>query len=427
MTKVHPFSEILQVSQPFTRDRLTWLAYAMLAYFAYLQASLGSILPFLRAELHLDYALVAWHFSAFGTGMILAGLVADQLIRRFGLARIFWGGGIGMACGGILIILGQQPWMTLLGALVMALPGTLLLVAIQSILANRHRERLNIALAESNLGASVGAGFSALCVGGFAQLGMGWRSALIVPILAIIALTTWGRQETPGDTPQALRINPDLSTSHTASQRTKTSMSLTASQTRRSDARRSLPPVFWANWLAVILLVSVEWSLTFWAASFLQSKLHIDAGSAATLLALYLLSTMSGRLIGSRLTRIFGGPWLLVSAIGVNLLGFSSFWLASNPLLVIAGLLLMGLGAANLWPQSITLAFAAAPQQAEQASASVSLAGGLAICVAPLLLGTLANITSLTIAYSIVPCLLITALIVIMVATVWGSFSAKAE
>ena len=35
----------------FHRDRLTWLLYAMLAWFAYLQAAPGLIVPRLRDEL----------------------------------------------------------------------------------------------------------------------------------------------------------------------------------------------------------------------------------------------------------------------------------------------------------------------------------------------------------------------------------------
>ena len=402
MTKEHPSKEMIQGKQPFTRDRLTWLAYGMLAYFAYLEASLGSVLPFIRAELHLDYALVAWHFSVFGAGMIVAGLTADQLIRRFGRANAFWGGGIGMAFGSLLLILGQQPWMTLLGALIMGLPGTLLLVTIQSILADRHREQQGIALTEANLGASIGAGLSALCVGGLAQLGLGWRGGLIVPILALVALAVVGKRE---------RVNSKLLNNEET----------VAPGEQRQEVRRPLSFIFWVNWLAVVLLVSVEWCMTYWAASFLQSKLHIDAGSAATLLAFYLLSTIGGRLIGSRLTRVVTGPLLLFIAIGVTLLGFLSFWLATAPLLVIGGLLFAGIGSANLWPQSIAQAFAIAPKQADQASASVSFAAGIAICAAPLLLGTLANITSLSIAYGIVPFLLLLALVVSVIATSMGN------
>jgi fucose permease len=183
---------------------------------------------------------------------------------------------------------------------------------------------------------------------------------------------------------------------------------------------QSLPVLFWIAWLVVVLVVSAEWCMTFWGASFLQSKLHLDAGSAATLLALYLLSTIAGRFIGSRLTRVVTGPLLLLLALGVTLLGFSFFWLAPVALLTTGGLLVTGLGVSNLWPQAIACAFATAPQQPDRASAKVSLGAGLAISLAPLLLGTLANTTGLKVAYGIVPCLLITALVMNGFAVIWS-------
>ena len=41
----------------FTRDRFTWLAYLALAYFAYVQATLGPLMPFLRDELGMSYTV----------------------------------------------------------------------------------------------------------------------------------------------------------------------------------------------------------------------------------------------------------------------------------------------------------------------------------------------------------------------------------
>lgn len=55
-----------------------------------------------------------------------------------------------MALGGLLIALGHQVWMTLVGAFAMGSFGTLLLVGIQAVLADRHEERQGIALSKAN-------------------------------------------------------------------------------------------------------------------------------------------------------------------------------------------------------------------------------------------------------------------------------------
>ncbi|MEP7291141.1 MAG: hypothetical protein ABI835_05130 [Chloroflexota bacterium] len=77
----------------FIRDRFTWLAYLMLAYYAYMISALGPLMPFLRVELNLSYSVAALHLSAFAVGMILAGLTADRAVRRA------WGGG--SCCGAV--------------------------------------------------------------------------------------------------------------------------------------------------------------------------------------------------------------------------------------------------------------------------------------------------------------------------------------
>jgi fucose permease len=93
----------------------------MLAYYAYLQATLGPLIPFLRDELHINYTVSAFYISAFALGMILAGLTADRAAQRFGRPLLFWGGGAGMAVGAVLLILGHTPFTTVASTFLMPL------------------------------------------------------------------------------------------------------------------------------------------------------------------------------------------------------------------------------------------------------------------------------------------------------------------
>jgi len=68
----------------FRRDRLTWLAYALLAWFAYLQAAPGLVVPHLRDELDIGYTTGGLHVAAFAGGSILAGFTATGLERALG-------------------------------------------------------------------------------------------------------------------------------------------------------------------------------------------------------------------------------------------------------------------------------------------------------------------------------------------------------
>lgn len=53
-------------------------------------------MPALREELGLSYTVASLHFSAFAAGMILAGLVGDRIVRRYGRATVFWTGAAGL-------------------------------------------------------------------------------------------------------------------------------------------------------------------------------------------------------------------------------------------------------------------------------------------------------------------------------------------
>ncbi|MCB0021993.1 MAG: MFS transporter, partial [Caldilinea sp.] len=144
--------------QTFTRDRFTWLAYALLGYFAYFQAAPGPLMPFIRGELNLSYAAGGLHLSAFALGMIGGGLSAPRLASRWGRRAVLWGGAIGMGLGALLFVAGRHPAVTIAGTLVMGGVGTLLLVMIQATLSDRHGAQRATAITESNMLAILCAG-----------------------------------------------------------------------------------------------------------------------------------------------------------------------------------------------------------------------------------------------------------------------------
>lgn len=166
-------------SPAFVRDRFTWLAYGMLAYYAYLQTSLGPVMPFLRDELELSYTAGGLHFSAMALGMVMAGLSVDRVVRRWGRRTTFWTGGAGMAAGALAVALGPHPALTVGGSWIMGYLGTFVMALVQSSLADRHGPRRAVALTEANVGASLVVALCPLLVGGFQRAGIGWQGALI--------------------------------------------------------------------------------------------------------------------------------------------------------------------------------------------------------------------------------------------------------
>src|SRR5215217_4602122 len=92
----------------FRRDRLTWLAYIVLAWFAYLQAAPGLVIVHLRDELHVGYSTGGLHVTAFAVGGMVAGILSARLERALGRRALFWaaaavmsGGAVGLTAGRI--------------------------------------------------------------------------------------------------------------------------------------------------------------------------------------------------------------------------------------------------------------------------------------------------------------------------------------
>jgi fucose permease len=364
------------VPTSFVRDRLTWMAYFLLAYYAYTQAALGPLMPFLRSELSLSYTLAGLHLSAFALGMIGAGLTTDRLAQRWGRWAIFWGGGLGMALGALGLTLGHQAALTIASIFGMGYLGTLLLVLIQTTLSDRHGEQRVIALTESNVGSAFAAMLAPVAVGSFERWGLGWRGALALAVLAFAWLALrYHREPLPAAKPAAARFQAP---------------------------RQSLPLVFWAYWLVIYLGVSIEWCLIFWGADFLEKVIGLSQVNAATMMSVFFVAMVVGRFVGSRLSRLVPSASLLLIAIGITVIGFPIFWLARFAPLNLAGLFVAGLGVANLFPLTLSLALGVAPAQADAASARVSLAGGLAILVAPLALGWVADQGGIQNAYGLV-------------------------
>ncbi|MFN2222727.1 MAG: MFS transporter [Chloroflexota bacterium] len=365
-----------QPTTSFSRDRFTWLAYLMLAYFAFYQSSIGPIMPFLRDELNLTYTVGGYHFSAFALGAFLAGLSGERFAKRFGRRKVFWGGAVGMTAGALWLVLADQVSQTIAAALLMGFLGTLLLVIIQASLSDHHGNSRAIALTESNVGASMAAGLAPLLIGAATRLGFGWRAAILAGVLALIALGLRYRQQPIPEAPITVVEN--------------------------EGRPRQLPRLYWAYWLVMTLGVAIEWSLVFWGADFLNSVVGLSRTNAVTLMSVFFLAMVSGRFAGSRLTRRMPAANLLLLALAVALLGFLLYWLAVIPAANVIGLFVAGLGVANLFPLTLSVATSVAAEQANRASARMSMGGGLAVLIVPLVLGWTADRIGLKDAFAIV-------------------------
>ncbi len=371
----------------FERTRFTWANYWALGYFSFLQSVLGPIMPFLRSDLRLSYTVASLHFSAFAFGGVLMGSLGERISGRWGRTVAFWGGAAGMAAGTLALVFSRNAVGTILGAFTMGFLGVLLLVTIQAILADRHGRWRAVALTEANVVASVFAILASVAAGVFAGAGLGWRPALLLPLAFLVLLAFHYRDA------RFEQVRPRADTTSPA-----------------VPADAHLPKQFWAFWLLIMLETAVEWCVAYWGATFLTSAGGLGPAGAATATGAFFLAMVIGRYAGSWATRRLPGKTILLAALGVASAGFPLFWLAPTPALHVAGLFIVGLGLANVYPAAVALGTGTAPEQANRASARLTLASSGAVLVAPAVLGALADYVGIGRAFGIALPLLLGAL-----------------
>lgn len=357
----------------FRRDRLTWVAYVVLAWFAYLQAAPGLVIVHLREELKLSYATAGLHVAAFAAGSMVAGVISARLERALGRRRLLWSAAALMGGGAIGLTAGTTAGVTVASVLAMGVGGGLVLVTTQAMLADHHGERRTIALAEANVAASIAYVVLIGALSLAAMLHVGWRIALLVSF-AVPALTWWGNRRVAIDAVQPSRV-----------------------------LQGRLPKVFWVAAAVLFCTTAAEWCITAWGASFVEHAADISSDTAIALMAGYFGGVVAGRILGSRLARRYDPARLLAFALALTASGFAVLWPAQGPTQALVGLVLLGAGLGNLFPMGVSLAVALAPERAALASGRAVAVTSFAVLLAPLTVGTLADVTSLGAALSVVP------------------------
>jgi MFS family permease len=365
----------------FTRDAPTRLSYGVLAAYTFWLYAFGPALALLQAELHFSYTLIGIYSALWSGGAALAGLVFARLARRLGRHATLWTAAGGASAAALLFAGAHGVAPGLVAAAILGFAGTTLLMVTQSVLADRHGARRDRALAEANVGAAACAVLAPLMLGALAGTAAGWRIALALPLIALVALYVTYR----GD---ALPAHPP------------------SPSAPGGEGPVRLPLACWLLALLVAIGIAVEFCLVYFGAEHLDAT-GLSTGVAATAVSAFYVGILAGRIAGARLTRVSGRTTgLLWTSLALTAAGFVPFWLGAQPVVAIAGLFVCGVGIANLYPLSLALALAVAPERTDAANALTQILGGLLVIVAPYLLGSLADHLGLRSAFAIEPVLI---------------------
>jgi MFS family permease len=320
-------------------------------------------------------------------GALIAGLGYRRLAAPLGQRRVMWGA-VAVFCGGIaLLIAARVLALTLTAALLMGTSGAIMLVGTSAILSERHGDARGRVLVEANALAVMMAVATPLLFGGLAGTAATWRAALLVPFAGFMLLfLLFGRLPLPSG-----GIAPE-----------------------QGAAR--LPLGYWVCATLVALAVAIEFCVVFYAAQLLHAA-GLPVDRAASMLTFFYVGELAGRLSGAALTRgaaAWRGPRALTAAsLAVAVAGFLVFWQTGRSAVALAGLFVTGLGIANLYPLTLGLTMAAAPDESGRAAARVQVLVGIAAMGAPFLLSVLADRWGVARAFVVEPVLIVTAAVLL--------------
>lgn len=377
-------------SADFKRTPFTWLTYALFGLFAFGLSLPGPMMPFIGEQLGLTYTQMGLHFTMNAAGNLLVGLYGDRVVDRFGDKHALM---IGMGLSAVALVgltFGPLLAITLTAATLYGIGLGIITVVVNNMVVVAHPQNQSKAFAEGNIIAGTGVVLGPLTVGQLAGSGLGWQQIALVfgtasaLLLFILANTRFPHNE------------------QTEAQ-------------AASNAR--LPLLYWVYGGVLFLCFAIEWLTISWSADFLSNVVGYSPATAATMVSVFAVAIVVGRVLGWRLLNRIPARRLLVLAFGVVVLAFPVYWLSPVPWLNVAGLFVMGLGASNLFPLSLDAAMRVGAVNTARASARVSLFAGLSLVTLPQLVGTLADSMGIGRAYAVLGVVAVLGLMMAMVAT----------
>ena len=366
--------------------RTTWLtdvrrAYIDQAALGYLIYMLGALSAFLATTLALSDAQAGLHSSAMAAGLIGAGLVGHRLDVRFGSRAVHLGALAILALAIALIAWAPAFAVTLAGALAMGAGCGLLLSHVNAAVSAVGGVRALVQFTRSTLVSMLSSVTVPVVIGLGIALGVGWQFVALpaVLLIGIAAASSWGQaRSTEGPAP----------------------------------AHMSLPRGFWLPWLLVVLVVCIEFGVLFWAATMVERSTGASLADATLTISVFIVGVVLARTAVSIPAVGRTDPIVLLRiSLALALLGSLAVWASTSYELSVAAMLVGGVGLGVLYPVSASVTLATAPDQAALASGRVVLASGIAMLVAPFVLGMAAEVSSVLTAWLLIPAICVASLL----------------
>jgi MFS family permease len=367
----------------YRRDSFTWLVFAGLFTVGFFQAALGPVLPYLRSAEHLSYLPAAALQAAFAIGGGTAGLLSAAGIPPGSRVLILRAGIAGMAAAGIGLAYSNAFAQSVTAAFLVSLLGTSATIRFWAGLADRHRETRTVAMTEGEVAVSVGGIAVPVAVSAAAASMLGWRSAFLPG--AVVAA---------GVVLASAVIRVPAVAGVTRSQRPRPGP-------LAPTAAHRLQPLL----VVVFAVVALEWSLSFWLASYLNDDVDLGRGLAVAMVSVLYVANLAGRLIASRLARRMTTRRLLAICLAVASCGLPLLLAASQAVIAAFAITVAGIGIGATFPLTSSLHVGASDRTSTVAVGQVMATAAIGQLAGPLAVGVVADVTNLRVGLIMLPAL----------------------
>lgn len=335
-------------------------------------ALLGAAWPVMSGELSVPLSYAGGISFIIAVGTVISSLQSDRMTKWLGTGKVT-ALSVGLTAVALFgFSVSHSYWMLCLWAVPYGLGAGSVDASLNNYVAvhyaSRHMSWLHCMW---GLGASIGPYIMGAALTG----GMGWNSgyraiALLQTVLTValvLSLPLWQkRREAPGE---KAGVNAPL----------------------RMKEILAIPGVKEVM-LAFFCYCALEQTCILWGSSYLVRQIGLAEETAASLASLFMLGITVGRLLSGFLTYRLRDEAMVRLGQGIILLGVGIMLLPLGQYSAMAGLLLMGLGCAPIYPCFIHSTPAHFGEDASQAIIGVQMASAyVGICCMPPLFGMLAN------------------------------------
>jgi MFS family permease len=367
------------LDQGYRRDGLTWASFSGLLGFGFLLAALGPALPYIRAVEHISYIVGALHQAAYAIGGGLAGLLAARAEAHFGRAATICLGLGAAALAAIGLAYGDSLGVTLTASFLISIFGTSALVRIWAVLADAHGARRAVAMTEGEVSVSLGGIVMSLLVGVLAETTLSWRFAFLVgAVVTAAGVIALARSHIPKPAAPPIPRLP--------------------SPESDSGLLSSEPTL-----VIVFAIVALEFSVSFWLASYLNGNIGLSRALAAALVSVLYAANLAGRLLASRMARTITAERVLGGSLLVALAGLPILLVADTAAVAIVGITLTGIGVGAMFPLTSSLHVGASSRTSDSAIGQVLGIASIGQILGPLMVGAVAQAAGLRSGLLLVP------------------------